>query len=136
MRFEGMLARGTERCQRNRARGRLNDAGFAAIVAAVVGRTVDELAENGLEREVLDDRVTEGRLEVDGVVVSAAGAADVEHLGASQITNQAPDSSLRKCHFVRYLADRAFRMHRNVEKDRSVARDEVPMVMNNPAFVG
>ena len=87
-------------------------------------------AENRAKCEALDDWVAERRVEVDGVMVTPALAIDGQHVGAAEVADEAPDGALGEVHLLRDLADGTARVHSDVEENRAVARDEVPVVLD------
>jgi len=87
-----------------------------------------ELAHDRLEGEALQRRVLEGGGQVHRVVMAPALAADVQHLRAAQVSDQAPDRALGERHVVSDLTNRAVGVHGDVEEHGSVTGDEVPVV--------
>src|SRR5713101_1804798 len=91
---------------------------------------IHDLAEDCTECESLEDGVLEGGVEVYGVVMTAALAADVYHSCASKVADQAPYRALCEGHLRGNLADGATGMDRDVEEDRAVAGDEIPVAVH------
>jgi hypothetical protein len=66
-------------------------------------------------------------------VVAATFSAHAQHVCASQIADQPPDSPLREGHVFGYLLDGAPGVHRDEEEDGAVTGHEVPVVVDGIA---
>ena len=88
-----------------------------------------QFAQDHPQGEPFDDRVPEVSVEVYRVVVSAALALYVKHIRSAQVSDQPPDGPLSQRHVIGDLSDRTPRMHGDVEQDRPMTGDEVPVVV-------
>ena len=87
-----------------------------------------QLAEDDPEGEPVDYRVPEVSVEVYRVVVSPALTLNMQHIRSAQVSDQPPNGSLSERHVIGDLPDRTTRMHGDVEQDRAVTGDEVPVI--------
>src|SRR2546427_10829501 len=74
--------------------------------------------------------MSEGSLEVNGVMMSPAVSTYVEHPRPPQIANQSPHGPLRQSHLVGDLTDGALWIDGNVKQDCAVAGYQVPVILN------
>ena len=88
-----------------------------------------QFAQDHPQGESFDDRVPEVSVEVYRVVVSSALALYVKHICSPQVSDQPPDRPLSERHVIGDLSDRTSRMHGDVEQDRPVTGDKVPVVV-------
>src|SRR3990172_6188559 len=121
-----MLAQGESACQR-RAPGCAEGLGYVRCTALGVP---DDLGEDGVEAVAAEHRVLKGGVQVHRVVVLAAFAAYPQHVGAAQVTDEAPDGAAGEGHSLRDLLYGAVRVGGDEEEDGAVTGEDIPVVFD------